>query len=242
VLGEQYAISAGGVPRDVGVLDGGQDASLVTKDMMDQGWIQYGTRLAMEPLNVSNNLDGETAGSISQVQPSGSDVIFGNTQADLSQAGSPRGTTLARDPVISALANCLGDVVAATFMSGFQGPALKPAEFAVGVTRPASKTTVPRAVFCAAFASSGAASQFTADLRQALSSGLSQGFNEQWSHILRQASVTSVGGTQHVVRWRAQTPGNAAEVFSLVYDDLPALPGECSMVPPRDTPNWWPCV
>lgn len=232
VLGESYAISAGPPPQTVGVLAGGQNASQVTKDLTQQGWKQHGARLVMLPLNLSNNLDAQTGGELSQVQPGGSDVIFGAQQADLSQAGSPSGQTLAQDPVISALASCLGNVAAAGFFSGYQGPVLRPAEVAVGVTTPASKTAVPHAVVCAAWATSSGASQYAANVTTALSSGVSPTLNEQWSKVVRQPSVTSVGGGQHVVRWQAETPQGASLVFNLVDSaNLPALP-DCSRIPP----------
>jgi hypothetical protein len=232
LLDEQYAISAGTPPRNVGLIAGGQNTSQVTRDLTRQGWKRRGNLLVMLPLNLSNALDGATAGWLSQVQASGSDVIYGQQQADLSQAGAPAGPTLAQNSQISALANCLGDVVAAGIFSPYdRGAAVKPA-VAVGVGRPASNTGVPREVVCVAWPNSGAASRYAANLRTALASGRSLAANRPWSAILRQASVTVVGGSQNLVEWRAQTPGSPLLAFQMIYDrDLPGLP-DCSRLPP----------
>jgi hypothetical protein len=232
VFDEQYAISTGTPPAVVGVLAGGQNAAQVTKDLTKQGWKRHGSQLVMLPLNLSNSLAGATAGTIARVQPSGSDVIYGMQAASLSQAGSPPGKTLAQNPLISALANCLGHVVAAGIFSNYTGPPQKPAAVAVGVTSPASNASVPHAVACVAWPSSGAASRYAANLRKALSGGSSLTLNERWSALLSHASVTSIGGSQNVVEWQAQTPGSALAVFNMIdREDLPALP-DCTHVPP----------
>jgi hypothetical protein len=224
-LDEHYAISAGSPPAAVGILVGGQNADQVTRGLTRQGWKRDGARLVMLPLNLSNPLDGETAGWLSQVQPTGSDVIYGQPQADLRQAGAPAGPTLAQNPQISALANCLGDVVAAAILAVYNtGAAVKPA-VAVGVSRPASNAAVPHAVACVAWPSSDAASRYAANLRQALASGKSLASNQPWSAIVRRASVTIVGGGQNVVEWQAQTPRSPLIVFQMIFNkDLPALP------------------
>jgi hypothetical protein len=188
----------------------------------------------MLPLNLSNPLDGETAGWLSQVEPSGSDVIYGQQQADLSQAGAPARPTLAQDPLISALASCLGDVVAAGIFSPFPEAALKPAAVAVGVSRPGSNAAVPHAVACIAWPSAAAASRYAVDLRKALASGYSLGSNRRWSAILRHASAITIDGSVHLVEWQAQTPGDARTIFQMVFNlDLPALPSQtvCMRVP-----------
>jgi hypothetical protein len=43
--------------------------------------------------------------------------------------------------------------------------------------------------------------------------------------------VTSLGGSQHIVRWQAQTPSRASLVLVMSEDDgLPALP-DCARLP-----------
>jgi len=226
VPGEQYAISAGEPPATVGLLAGGQNAAQVTQKLTGQGWKRQGQRLVMLPLSLSNALDGETAGWLSQVQPTGSDVVYGQPQANLSLVGAPSGQTLEQDPRINALANCVGDVVAADITSVYPLSTLKPAEVAVGVTRPASNAAVPHAVVCVSWATSAAAGQYAVALHQAISSGVSGRLDERWSAVLHDASVATIGGSQNVVEWQAQTPQGVLTVFNMLYSlDLPALAG-----------------
>lgn len=225
---EQYSISAGQPPSVLGVLAGGQNSAQVTKGLTKQGWKKQGNQLVMLALNLENQLDSATGGQLARVQPSGSDVIYGMAQANLSQAGSPSGTTLAQDPLISAVANCLGNVVAAEITGKYSGPAQKPAAVAVGISSPSSSTAAPHVVACVAWPSSAAASKYAANLRKVLSSGFSPELDERWSAVLSHASVTSIGGSQNVVEWQAQTPGRAEEAFQLIEsENLPALP-DCS--------------
>jgi hypothetical protein len=225
LLGEQYGISAGQAPATVGVVAGGQNAALVTRKLVAQGWKRQGQRLVMLPLNLNNDLDGATAGLLSVVQPAGPDVVFALPKGNVSQAGTPAGETLEQDPRISALANCLGNVVAADITNEDPFTTLKPTEVAAGVTAPASDTSVAHAVVCAAWPSSGTAARYASALHQALSSGSSPQFRERWSAILRDASVTNIGGSQNVVEWQAQTPQSVLTVFDMVESaDLPALP------------------
>jgi hypothetical protein len=225
LLGEQYGISAGVPPATVGVVAGGQNAALVTRKLVGQGWKRQGQRLVMLPLNLNNELDGETTGLLSLVQPTGSDVVFGLPKGNLSQAGTPAGETLEQDPRISALASCLGNVVAADITNEDPFTTLKPSEVAAGVTTPASNAAVAHAVVCVAWPSSGTAARYTSALRQALATGSSQRTRERWSAMLRDASVTTIGGSQNVVQWQAQTPQGALTVLDMVDSaDLPGLP------------------
>jgi hypothetical protein len=170
---------------------------------------------------------------MAQVLPMGSDVVFGMPAARLSQIGSPRGATLATDPRVSALAHCLGNVVAALgvfaggHLPGVPGGYLggrKPTGLAVGVTRPASNTSTPRAVVCVSWPSQRAAARYAAVLRQALSRGVSLYLNERYSTLLTHATETAIGGSQHVAEWQADTPQNAQLVFQMFINaDLPAL-------------------
>lgn len=67
-----------------------------------QGWKRKGQRLVLEPLNLSDSLDGETGGWLSQVQSAGSDAVCGQPQTDLSLAqyrGRPeRGAVAGTNP------------------------------------------------------------------------------------------------------------------------------------------------
>jgi len=170
--------------------------------------------------------------SLHVVRPADADVTFGGSRANLSQIGSPHGSTLASDPwsarsrAASATWSRRRSVSAATSAAG------NPAAVAVGVRKPASDSAKPHAIACVAWSSQAAAAQYTTDARKALSSGLSTATNQPYSTLLSDPSVTDVGGSQHIVQWQAVTSGRADLIFEMyVRRDLPGLP-DCTRVPP----------
>jgi hypothetical protein len=230
LFAENYAISAGRNPSVfVTLIAGGQNASLVTGRMIKLGWKKDadGTLAAPSP-QAARGYGAEYTLNMVKVEAENSDVLVGGSGANLSQIGSPSGPTLAGDPVISALAGCLGNVVAAAMYSG-QGASITaaPTEVAVGIGQPASATATPHAVVCVSWPSRAAADTYASNVRKALSTGLSPEYNERFSAILPHATVTSVGGDAHVVEWQAD-PSNVETVFNMLNSDgLPALPN-CS--------------
>jgi hypothetical protein len=225
IYGEDYGISAGSPPRTVSLMAGGQSAAQLTSRLTGLGWKRSAGKL-VGPSPVSASADaGPLALDAAQVLPTGSDADFGGTGATLSQIGSPQGATLATDPSIGALAQCLGNVVAASMFSGMYLGGKKPAAVAVGVTQPASNTATAHAVVCVSWSTQAAAAGYATDLRQALSSGVSPAADVRFSTLLTHATVTNVGGSEHVVEWQADTPQNAQTVFLMAEEiGLPALP------------------
>jgi hypothetical protein len=231
LFGEDYGISAGSPSQTLSLMAGGQSASQITSHLTSLGWKRSGIRLVgPSPLTASSDA-GLLAEDMAQVLPTGSDVVFGRSAASLSQIGSPQGATLASDPGISALAQCLGNVVAAGIFSGGYLGGKQPAALAVGVSQPASNTAAPHAVVCVSWPSQAAAAGYAAELRQALSTGVSPTENVPYATLLTHATVTTVGGSQHVVKWQADTPENAQTVFQMADSiGLPALP-DCARLP-----------
>jgi hypothetical protein len=233
VFTEDYAISAGNPPQMVTLLHGGQSASLVTSRLGKLGWKQDNGALSGPPPTGGGGSDvtGLYALQMHVVRADGSDVRLGQSGASIGQLDSPSGSTLASNPLISALAGCLGDVVAAQIQVGGDLGGKSPAAVAIGVRRPASNTATPRAVACVAWSGQAAATQYTADARKALSSGMSLATLQPYSGLLSHASVTSISGSQNIVQWQADTPRRADQVFQMYLNrDLPALPN-CSRLP-----------
>ena len=230
---ESYAITAGEPPASVTLVANGQDGSLVTGKMTKLGWKKGdGGTLAGPPLNTAS-LDTETglyAISMRKVQTPNSDVVVGGASADLSQIGSPSGSTLADNPGIKALAGCLGNAVAATIYGGrIAGIKAAPTEVAVGISQPAKATAAPHAVVCVSWPSQAAADTYEANVRKVLATGLSLRTEERYSALLRNATVTNVGGDSHIVEWQAD-PSTPETVFQMqVSNDLPALPSCAKM-------------
>jgi hypothetical protein len=224
LYGENYAVTVGSPDEALTLLDGGQSASQVTSHLTKLGWKRSGDKL-LAPSKGTGGPDGKVEAEIyGQVQPSGADLLVGSSHADLSQIGSPSGQTLAGDPKVSALANCLGNVVAAEMFSGYYLGGKGPTALAVGVVEPASNTATPQAVVCVSWSTPAQAAKYATDVKKALTSGLSPVADKRYSTMLTLGTVTSVGGSQNVVEWQADTPGNASLVFQMIDDfGLPAL-------------------
>lgn len=228
---EDYGISAGAQPQSLSLMAGGQSSAQIDSHLTGLGWKRSGGRLVGPPPLKAGQDAGVLALNMAQVQPAGSDLVFGGPRASLSQIGSPKGATLAGDPAIGALAQCLGNVVAAYLQSGGYPGGQKPAALALGVSQPASDTATPHAVVCVSWSTQAAAAHFATVLRNALS-GRSSATNESYSALLKHATVTNVGGSHNVVEWQADTPRDAMTVFRMIEDvDLPGLP-DCSRLTP----------
>ncbi len=142
LIGDTYAISAGRPPDAVGLLAGGQRPAKVTRYLAALGWRRHGRGLAAPPFAAA--VRGSTAEALialplARVAAAGTDLRYGYRGASLRQIGSPRGRTLAADPLVDALARGLGPVAAAWIGSYPAGrPATRPAE------RPAERPAARR--------------------------------------------------------------------------------------------------
>lgn len=241
LYGENYGISAGNLPQSLSLMAGGQSSARITGHLTGLGWKHSGGKLvAPSPLKAKSDA-GVLALDMAQVLTDGSDAVFGGPRASLSLIGSPKGSTLASDPTIGTLAHCLGNVVAAAISSAGYLGGKNPAAVAAGVSQPASDTATPHAVVCVSWPSQAAASHFTTELRKALS-GLSPATDKPYSAFLKHVTVTTVGGSHHVVEWQADTPRSAMIVFQMIEEiDLPALP-DCSRLTPMQRPHITGCT
>lgn len=235
VFGEDYAISAGDPPGNLTLISGGQDASKTASDLTRLGWAKKDGRLVAPPMNATKGNQFAATLTLEMTQVSdagGANLTVGGKSANLSQAGSPSGQTLAQNPTVSALAGCLGNVVAASIGSYNSGSHPTPSEVATGVLTPSGNSSVPQVVTCAAWPTAAAASSYQRNLTKALSSGESYSRGERFAKLLTHSSVHAVGGPEHIVSWRAGTPGDAQLVLQLVTsEDLPALPN-CQRLAP----------
>jgi hypothetical protein len=227
---EHYDVSAGIGSHALTLLAGGENGAKVAARLKQLGWRQQGDTL-IAPTGGSQ-VPTEISSTLAQVEVNGSSVSYGSSGADLSQIGQPSGPTLAQNSTMSALAGCLGNVVAASFSSFDQGGAKpEPTEYAVGVLTPSNANSVPQAEGCAAFATSAQASAYQANLTKALQHGTSLTKNEAFSKILTSSSVRNVGGAHNVIAWQANAPDDATLVFDLAQNfDLPGLP-DCTQLP-----------
>ncbi|GAA3389384.1 hypothetical protein [Cryptosporangium minutisporangium] len=221
-----FTISAGRTPAVVAVVAGGQNADDVEKTLTASGWKADGDQLVASPDGSVS--DGTTLPiHLARVRADGSDVVYAGNGArvsDVGRSGSARadGDTLADDRRVAALADCLGDVVAATFVVGQQQGS--PTMVAVGVRRPKTGDDTPRAVTCTAWSTSAAADAYTTDLRDALARGTTASSRRPYAELLKSATVQEIGGDEHVVGWQAETPTSAVLILQMAWrNELPAL-------------------
>jgi hypothetical protein len=220
-LQASYTISAGRPPNTVGVVAGGQKGDEVSGALTKLGWTRDGDRLVAPGLSTAEPNVSRYALALGQVRADGADVVYGSAGAQLSHAGRPSGDTLGGDRRIKALAGCLGDVVAAQIVANRDGEATA---IAVGVLRPAAKTDTPKTVVCVAWGAQQAADGYATRVKDALANGRSQASRQPYAELVRAPEVTTVGGDEHLVRWRGETPGRAALGFQMLATrDLPGL-------------------
>jgi hypothetical protein len=85
---------------------------------------------------------------------------------------------------------------------------------------------------CVAWPSQAAADRYASEVGRVLSGGVSPDLGVPYSRLLKHPSVRDIGGSQHLVAWQADTPGNAGLAIQMVEDTaLPALP-DCARLPP----------
>jgi hypothetical protein len=217
-----FVVSAGRAPDTVGLVAGGQRPDRVRDALTALGWKLEGDRLVHPGMIARTEPASRYSIQLNQVRGDGEDVVIGLNKATLSSAGHPGGPTLADDARISALAECLGDVVAATVSAETGAPAAT--AVAIGVPRPSSRTDEPRAVVCVSWSDQAAADRYAEGLAGVLRGGDSRRTGRPWSELLRDTEVDRPGGDERIVRWRAATPGRAGRVSEmLLARDLPGL-------------------
>lgn len=235
-------LTVGSPRQSLTLVIGGQDAAAITAAAKGFGWAGSGT-LKRAPGGTDTPTD--MALSANQVRPLGHDVAFGEQHADV--AGIDDGAAAIRQPGYAALADCLGEVVAARFGPVQQvaapgaaaSSAAAPSATGAGAT--ASRATVSeaatgvRAVPHSARTTSviclvtepGRADQLIAATKAALADGSSFQNRRKWSNLLPSAQVDAVAGPNPIVRITADTDSQqAAEVLLLLATgDLPGANG-----------------
>ena len=233
LIDAKYTISAGAPPNQVGFVSGGQPADQLTKGFTGLGWHQDGNRLVAPGLaGVKDDTLGMAAISLAQLSAADGNLRYGNKSTKLDDVGGSPSHSLADDPLIGALAGCLGPVAAATINALGTSPAKpRPTAIALGLRTPQHKTDTPHLVACVAFRSADDAARYHNRVRKALTEGHSFASNQPWHELLTSPSVADPTGDQHIVAWQADAPDHATfAVDLLVRNDLPAL-ADCSRLP-----------
>lgn len=230
----KYTISGGMPPNQVGFVSGGQPADQLTKGFTGLGWHQDGNRLVAPGMaDIKDDTLGAAVFSLAQLSAADGNLRYGSQSAKLDDIGGTPAHSLADDPLIGALADCLGPVAAATIDARGTSPAKPhPKAIALGLRAPKQKTDTPHLVACAAFGNADDATSYRDRVRKALTTGTSLASNQPWHELLTSPSVADPTGDQHIVAWQADAPDHAnLAVDLLARNDLPAL-ADCSRLPP----------
>ncbi|KAA2259406.1 hypothetical protein F0L68_20905 [Solihabitans fulvus] len=227
-----FAISAGKPPKQLVLVAGGQNDQ-ARQGLSQLGWQEDNGVLRAPGLDKLSEDLGALEFSLAQARVSGSDLVYGGMGSKLDDA-SPSGPTLADDPTIGGLADCLGDVVAAAIDTPVLHGKLHPTAIAVGVRAPGNNSDTPHILLCASWPDADAANQYTTLLRKALDSASSAVTNQPWRDRLSGVTVHDPTGDRHIVGWDADTPnGRATTVLQMMMNlDLPAFPCEGKAMPP----------
>jgi hypothetical protein len=224
------AVSAGQPPTHAGWLIGGVDASQVEQALTKLGAKKDGATLRLAPddqtdLNgpLSKQLQGRMT-ILNVVSADGTSLRYGTSSASLDLVGTGSGSTLGSDTTVVAVADCLGDPLAAVLTDQPAGPSGSHREIGIGVTGTSASDATEQ--LCVATGSRDEATAMRTRLQTALTSGKSQRQNEKWSDLLTNASVDLQPG--NVVRLTAHPApdGPATTLFqALVNKDLDSLIG-----------------
>jgi hypothetical protein len=216
-----YTVSAGQPPNSVGLIAGGQNGEDVSGALTKLGWTRDGDNLVAPSLSSVEQRAASYALQLSQVRVDDAEIVYGSMKAELADAGRPSGPTLADDRRIRALADCLGDVVAAQIVA--ERAVGDSSAVAVGVQRPAAKSDPPRSVVCVSWRDQSTAKTYQTEVTAALADGRSLASNREYAELIRSPEVINVGGDEHVVRWRGDTPQTALVFRMLAARDLPGF-------------------
>ncbi|MEY9862651.1 hypothetical protein ABH935_008299 [Catenulispora sp. GAS73] len=218
-FGVNRAVDVGRPPHTVGVLDGTFDPAAI------------GAKLAAAGLSGKDLGGGQTEwdvpagsafaqqlskegvdGALSVLRVSATRIVYGWDDADLQAALPVRSVSLAADPLVSGLADCLGDATAAEIFTGAGSVATN--GFAVGV-RIASATDITE-VLCVAARDDATAQTYATTMTSTIATGIRPLSNhEPWSKALTAPAATVVGGANHLVRLtaKASDPAHADVLF-----------------------------
>lgn len=208
-----YAISAGREPAHVIVFAGGQEPAAVAAGMRRLGWSEKAGTWTAPPLATTPAPSTDGGVPHGHARQHGTDLILGGETADLTGGTPAAGVpTLAARPAVAALVACLGDVVAAAGRfrpgAGYLGTA------ATGVRMPAAPDAKAKVALCVADPSDAEAAKTAETLRRELATGKYNG-SVPYATQYADATVTVLGGPQHVVRVEAtaQQPDLMLSVF-----------------------------
>lgn len=224
------AVSAGRPPTHAGWLIGGVDAAKVEQALTKLGAKKDGATLRLAPDN-QISLDGPLSSRLQApaimlnvVSTGDGSLRYGPSTASLDLVGTSKEPTLGSDDTVTAVADCLGDPLAAILTDQPSAKSTTHREIGIGVSGTSSADAAEQ--LCVATGSSDAAAAMKTRLQNELMSGRSQRTGSPWSDLLTGVSVEVLAG--NVVRATAHPPqGRSAGTLpnALENGDLATLIG-----------------
>lgn len=215
------ALTVGTPPTTLTLFQGGQDADSITASAQEAGW--SGDDVLSAELDAANPLTV----SIPTLRATGSDVVLGGTDADLSLVDS-EGDSLADDATLGPLADCLGEVTAALLIGAETLP------YGLAVRPAGDDNASPVGLMCVVTGSSDEAEQLGQTIVDDVESGTT-GEGRPYSDYFHEADMETL---DEVVRVHLPHSDDAfgTTLFQLAdTSDLPGL-GE-DAVAPADLPS-----
>lgn len=222
----EYTITVGAPPTQYGLVSGGQDTETLTAELTENGWTADGDWLVAPDLNAVDGDFARFALSLAQVAASGSDVVHGSADADLSLVDGSNGS-LADDERVSTVVACLGDVVAA-MINTVELHDTTPM-VGLGVRTPADADQRPQVVVCTSWDDADQAAAYADRATADLSDGTSLS-GVPYSEIF-DASDAVVDGD--LASWETETDVAAALFSTWMQGGIPGMITSCGQLTPE---------
>lgn len=224
------AVLVGQPPTHAGWLIG-LDTGQVEPALTKLGAEKEGSALRLAPDN-QFDLDGPLSQKLkvpltllNLVSPNGTSLRYGSSTAALDLIGTSKGDTLGADKTVAAVADCLGNPLAAVLTDQPGGKSGQKREVGIAVTGTSGTDATEQ--LCVAAGSNDDAQALKSRLQEQLTSGQSQQTRQPWSELLTGASIEVLAG--NIVRATAHPAQDspATVLFrALTNHDLATLIGD----------------
>ncbi|MFF5227956.1 hypothetical protein [Dactylosporangium sp. NPDC000521] len=210
----EHVVTAGTPLRDVTLVAGGQDPVAVADHLFTVGWRDDG-RGQVAPRALTEDGLRFLPLALPRVHGEGFDLFIGGDDANWDDVRAAPVRSLAANPTIRALADCLGDVVAANIRTQVRDE--RPYVLAAGVHRKGAGSGKPaEVVVCSSWSTAEDMDRSVTEQRQEYAQG-------RPGEVFRDVEVTAVGGERHLVRVTADSGEPDAILAMLDHGDAPAM-------------------
>ena len=224
--GAGYAITVGQPPQQYSLISGGQDTETLTSTLADQGWVEEnGEFVSPSDFDTVDSDYARYTLPLARVTVSGSDVVFGSADADLSMVDGSE--SLADDERVSTVAQCLGDVVTAV-LETVELSETTPL-VGLGVRTPEGSQQRPQVVVCVSWDDAEEASAYAERATVDLTDGTSTA-GRPYSDLFDPAEAVVDGA---VASWETETDMAMTIFTAWNQGDIPGMVRTCAGLPPQ---------